>query len=320
MDLQRMLANCERDQWDVRDLDWSQTPRTMSPDDEAAIVQLFTDMAGIELLAGALFAEQAKRAQDPTLRAIFQSFVKDEARHSECARRLAAFYDVRKLRAYRQNASLARFFPHFLDAIRLLGDDVANIYVTGGELILDVALLRSINDYVDDAMSAQAMRLINRDESRHIAIDYFMVDYYASPDYVARLDVRAPPSPRERARAWWSFACVLYFAKPFFRDVFFRPMERVDPTADRLREAFKRFQLLGARPGNTTRPFGKFLRALQDVYNHPQAGPLLGTVVARLAGVEPRFMERLNSEDEIARAAGMTMDALAEEALAAKLH
>ena len=61
----------------------------------------------------------------------------------------------------------------------------ANAYITAGELILDVALLRSLDDYVADEMSHRAMYLINRDESRHIAIDYRMVEYYASPEYAA---------------------------------------------------------------------------------------------------------------------------------------
>ena len=50
------------------------------------MVQCFTDMAGIERLAGALFAAQARKATDATLRAIFESFVIDEERHATVAR------------------------------------------------------------------------------------------------------------------------------------------------------------------------------------------------------------------------------------------
>src|SRR5579872_3726224 len=96
-----MLEMCRRDQWRVDDLDWTQRLRPMSADHEVAIVQYFTDMAGIELLAGALFEEQRRRVKDPTLRQIFATFVADEKRHSEAAARLARFYDVRKLREYR---------------------------------------------------------------------------------------------------------------------------------------------------------------------------------------------------------------------------
>src|SRR5579883_3191336 len=185
--------------------------------------------------------------------------------------------------------------------------------------MLDIALLRSINDFVHDAMSEEAMRLINRDESRHIAIDYHMVEYYASAAYLARLSGEPAPSLGRRLKAWWTFANVIYRAKPFFKDVFFQPMEKVDPSGRRLREAIRRFQLLGSKPGVQERPFGKFMQTVQELYLHPIAGPLLGRLLARLAGVEPRFLEQLNTEAELEHARRASYDTLAEEALAAKL-
>jgi len=312
-----MLEMCRRDQWRVDDLDWTQRLRPMSADHEVAIVQYFTDMAGIELLAGALFEEQRRRVKDPTLRQIFATFVADEKRHSEAAARLARFYDVRKLREYRQSPALQRFFPHFLRAISLLSDDVANEYILGGELILDVALLRSIDDYVADEMSAQAMRLINRDESRHIAIDYHMAEYYQSSEYAAAVSARRTPV-RQRAMAWWTMTNVLFHAKPFFQDVFFEPMERLDPQGARLKEAFRRMELVMAKRGRSGPPFARFMAAMKNLYNRPIAGRIFGGLASRIVGVDARFMERLASDAEWARAAGLTFDELAQEALAAK--
>jgi hypothetical protein len=319
MDLARMLERCERDQWAPSDLDWSAPPRAMSAEDEQTIVQLFTDMAGIERLAGALFHEQEKRVSDPMLRKIFHSFVGDEVRHAQVAQMLADHYDVRHLRIYRPSPSLDRFVPHFLAAIRRLSDDVANAYITVGELILDIALLRSIDDYVSDPMSAQAMRLINRDESRHIAIDYYMVEHYASPEYAASAREKvARKSVRETAEAWRTFATMLFYAQPFIRDVFIEPMDFVDPSGVRMREAFKRFQQLGAKPGVSDRPFSRFMIALQELYHRPVVGPLFGKVIGRIAGVGERFLPRLNSEAELAVAARKSYDELAQEALAIK--
>jgi hypothetical protein len=319
MDLQRMLVMCRRDQWSPEDLDWSLRPRSLDRDDEIAIVQLFTDMAGIERLAGALFAEQQRRAQDETLRAIFASFVEDEERHAVVAGRLAAFYDVHHYRDYRLNEHLVRFQPHFLRAIRYLSDDVANMYITGGELILDIALLRSLNDYVADEMSARAMQLINRDESRHIAIDYHMTGHYASPAYLDQL-ARQPPAPwPDRLRAWYTFAGLTYRASPFFRSVFFEPMRRVDPSGRRIREAFKRMQLMASQPGTGQTPFGRLQQALLQISQHPIAGPLARRAAARIAGVEPEFMQRLYSDEEMAAARRLDFDGLAQDALGAKL-
>lgn len=314
-----MLDKCRREQWKLSDLDWSQPPRAMSRDDEVAIVQLFTDMAGIELFAKSLFEEQERRVTDPTLKQIFRSFVVDEARHAEVAGRLAAHYDVHHYKRYELNAHLVRFRPHFLRAVREFSDDVANAYITCGELILDVALLRSIDDYVQDGMSARAMKLINRDESRHIAIDYHMIEYYASDAYTAELARRPRKRPREQVRGAWTFAAMILYAKPFFRDVFFAPMDRLDRSGKRMREAFRRVQMVGRRADAKQRPFGRFMLALQDVYNHPIGHATVGKLAARLVGVDPRFLERLVTEAELAEAAKKTYDELAADALAAKL-
>ena len=314
-----MLDRCIRDQWSPSDLDWRQRPRPMSREDEMAIVQLFTDMAGIERLAGALFAEQERRADDPTLKKIFATFVVDEVRHAQVAQMLADFYDVHHHAVYQPNRHLLRFTPAFVDAVRHLSDDVANVYITVGELILDIALLRSIDDFVHDGMSRQAMRLINRDESRHIAIDYHMVEYFTSDAYEAKLAARPEPPLEQRIRGARALAAMLYHGKPFFRDVFFAPMDRIDPSGRRIREAFKRVQMIAAKPNVRRRPFGAFLVALRETYNRPLGRALLGRVVTRIAGMEPRFMETIASAEEMERAAHMSFDELAQEALSAKL-
>lgn len=313
-----MLEQCRRDQWSVSDLDWSRAPRPMGREEEERVVQLFVDMAGIERLAGALFREQERRADDPRLKAIFATFIRDEVRHAQAAQMLADFYDVHHYRHYQESESLRAFAPVFVDAIHYLADDVANAYIVGGELILDIALLRTVNDFVHDEMSEEAMRLINRDESRHIAIDYYMSEYYGTDAYEEKLRGRPRPGLSERAQATRTFALMLYHAQPFIRDVFLVPMNDLDPRGRRLREAFKRLQLLGMKERSARRPFTRFMRALQEGFNSPLR-PILGGIFARLAGVGPDFLQRFYTEEELRRARRMSYDALAQEALDAKL-
>src|SRR5512140_602185 len=118
MDLERMLDKCVRDQWSIDDLDWSVPPPELPRDKEVAVVQAFTDMAGIELLAGALFEVQRRKTADRTLAKIFSTFVADEKRHSTVAARLAQHYDVHHYRLYTESPSLAAFRPHFLALVR----------------------------------------------------------------------------------------------------------------------------------------------------------------------------------------------------------
>jgi hypothetical protein len=317
VDLDRMLGSCRRDQWKVGDLDWTRRPRDMSREDEMKIVQLFWDMAGIERLAGALFREQERRVSDPRLKAIFSSFVIDEVRHSHAAQMLADFYDVHHYKEYSQSPSLAAFAPVFVDAVRYLSDDIANAYIVSGELILDIALLRSIDDFVADDMSREAMKLINRDESRHIAIDYHMCEYYGSDEYQQKRAARPSLPPVEQAKGAATFALMLYHGQPFIRDVFLSPMEHLDPRGKRLREAFKRMQLLGNKEEKAKLPFAAFLRFLDAVFNHPVGGRLFGGIAGRLSGVGS-FMERFYTEEELQDARKKSYAELAEDALSAK--
>lgn len=313
-----MLERCREQQWQVGDLDWSVPPPDLSEADEANIVQFFTDMAGIERLAGALFNAQKNNTDDPVLREIFGWFVIDELRHSHAAQMLADHYDVRKLRTYQLNPALVRFTPHFVRLIRLLPPDIANTYITTGELILDIALLRSIDDFVDDAMSHQAMELINRDESRHIAVDFHMVDHYTTPQYEASLAGAPRPSLADRARRAWTMANVIYNAAPFFREVFFKTMDVTDPQGRRMREAFKRIQLVAQKRGVARRPFVAFMLRLQALYNSDLVRPLLGPVISRVMGIDPRYITVLYDAAEGSRAERMSLDDMADEALQAK--
>jgi hypothetical protein len=313
-----MLDKCVRDQWSVDDLDWSIAPPDLPRDKEEAVVQAFVDMAGIELLAGALFEVQRDKTTDPTLANIFATFVVDEQRHSAVAARLARHYDVHHYRRYVESPALTRFRPHFLALVRETSPEIANAYITSGELILDVALLRSLDDYVADDMSHRAMHLINRDESRHIAIDFHMTEHYCSDAYLAEIRGRPRPSVREMARMSRCLATMMWHAKPFLQQVFLAPMDRTDPSGRRVQEAFKRIQLVLRKPTVARAPFSRAMIWMQEKYNHPIYGKLLGRLLLRALGAEDRAARILFTQDELARTQRMSFDELAEEALAVK--
>jgi len=313
-----MLDKCVRDQWSIDDLDWSLPPPDLPRDKEEAVVQYFTDMAGIELLAGALFDVQRKAARDRTLAKIFATFVADEKRHAAVAARLAKHYDVHHHRDYVESPSLTRFRPHFLALVEQSSPEIANAYITGGELILDVALLRSLDDYVADDMSRRAMHLVNRDESRHIALDFHMTEHYASDEHLAEVRRRPRPSLRELAHGVRALVTMMWHAKPFLNEVFLAPMDRTDPSGRRLAEAFKRIQLLTRKPTVARTPFSRFMIAVQGAYNHPIAGKLFGPLLLRALGSDERTGKILFTPEELARSQRQSFDEMAEDALAAK--
>lgn len=318
MDLARMLDKCVRDQWSITDLDWSIAAPVLPRDKEEAVVQYFVDMSGIEQLAGALFEVQRDKTSDPTLKKIFATFVADEKRHSAVAARLAQHYDVHRYKPYTESPSLGRFRGPFLELVRTTSPEIANAYITSGELILDVALLRSLDDYVADDMSHQAMHLINRDESRHIAIDFHMTEHYCSDAYLATIAARPRPSMREMARMTRGIATVMWHAKPFLQEVFLAPMDRTDPSGRRIQEAFKRIQLVLRKPTVARTAFSRFMISMQALYNHPVIGAVFGRVLLRILGAEPRAARILFTQDELARSQRMSFEELAEEALQQK--
>jgi hypothetical protein len=314
MDLQKMMTRCSREQWTLDAVNWDVPVQPTSPEMEELIVQSFTDMAAIERLAGALFEEQARRAETDTLRSIFESFVADELRHAEVAERLAKRHDTRKLRAYGVSPSLTRFAASFVEAVHHLPPDVANAYIMVGEVILDMALLRSLEDAVDDPVTGAVMKLVNRDESRHVAIDFYMFDYYASETHARRAATRPRRPVGKRLAGALALGRMLQHARPFFGQVFVAPMAQVDPSGKRLKEAVKRLQLVLRRPGADRQPFVRFIGSLFAAYQHPAVRAAVGPALERLVGVEPELLQMLYTESEVRRADAMSMDELAAEA------
>ncbi|MDX2087636.1 MAG: ferritin-like domain-containing protein [Kofleriaceae bacterium] len=319
MDLARMLEKCVRDQWAIGDLDWSAKPPSLARDKEEAVCQAFLDMAGIELLAAALFEVQRDNATDPTLKKIFATFVADEKRHSAVAKRLSQHYDVHHYRHYVESPSLTKFRPHFLNLVRTTSPEIATAYITSGELILDVALLRSLDDYVDDDMSHRAMALINRDESRHIAIDFHMVEHYCSDEHLAVIAARPRATVRETVRMTRGLATMMWYARPFLQQVFLAPMDRTDPSGRRVQEAFKRIQLVLRKPTVARTPFPRMMIRFQELYNHPIIGKVFGPLLLRMLGAEDRAAKVLFTDEELKRTQMMSFEELAEDALSAKL-
>ena len=114
---------------------------------------------------------------------------------------------------------------------------------------------------------------------------------------------------------------MLYHARPFVRSVFFAPMKVVDPDGVRMKEAFKRIQLLGKKPDVAKRPFARFIAGVQGAYNTRVGKLLFGNLLSRIAGVPEEVLVDLHTEEEVRRYSAMSYDELAEDALAAKhLH
>jgi hypothetical protein len=287
VDLDRMLERCERGQWKLDEFDWTRRPIAMGPEREREVCQYFVDMSYIERLAGALFRSLAERLEDPRLRAIFASFALDELRHSHAAARLADHFDVHHHRVYTPSIAMVRFIPYFIGMIDSLSPAFATSFILTGELILDVALLRGLNEYVDDPLARAVVERINQDESRHLAMDMHMTEHFAG----ASLE----PLARVATNPWLGadFWGALLWGPGFFADVFFRPMAVLDPSQEQLRDVMRRLRRFYDRRSVDGNPAVEHFRGVAAFFE-TNLGSLLGTILEeifrRTVGVDFAFV------------------------------
>lgn len=282
VNLAKMLERCRREQWDVADFDWTAAPIALSSEREQELCAYYVNMSYIERLAGALFLALAKRVDDPTLAAIFETFHADELRHSHAAARLADYFDVHHYRVYTPNVPMLRFIPAFVNLIESVHLAYATNFILGGELILDIALLRGLNAWVDDPLSRAVVEKINQDESRHIAMDMHMTEHFAER-------AAAGPTPWLDPN-WWS---VLAWGPGFFTEVFFRPMERLDPSGAQMRDVMRRIRRFYDRANVAANPAVQEFQAWA-AFLESWTGALIGGAVEdlsrRLFGIDFAFV------------------------------
>ena len=95
-------------------------------------------------------------------------------------------------------------------------------------------------------------------------------------------------------------------------------LDTCDPSGRRTREAFKRLQLITKKPEAARRPFTRFYTTIQVLFNHPIVGAGLGRLLSRIIGLDRRALEKLYTDAEAKRAARMSFEEHAQEALQAK--
>lgn len=295
MDLDKMVEKCERGQWDVNSFDWNQKPIPLSKEKEMQVCQYYTDMSYIERLAGALFLSLHERMEDPRLKKIFWFCYLDEVRHSRAAALLADYFNVHNYRFYTPNQWMLRFIPSFVRSVKTMNPAFATSFILGGELILDIALLRGLNEYVDDPLSREVVERINQDESRHIAMDFFMTEYF-SRNKAKRAEGQEKKNAMLRPEFWG----VLSWGPPFFNDVFFRPMQAVDPTNHQMKEVMKRLRRFNDREEVQNNPTVKNFRDTVAFFESP-VGSFIGGILEKTllltTGIDFSFVRAASTQN-----------------------
>ena len=316
LDLDRLLERCHEHTWRLSDLDFSRPPQALPGAQEDAVVQYLTDFVYIERMAGSFFLALQDKVGHPVVRQILQTFVIDETRHAHAMQLLADHFDRRKLRIYAPNPWIVRLVQRLEEWIRVAPPDAAATAVTTGEICFDVAYLKPLDEHLADPTAREVLRLVHRDESRHLAIDYWLLEWFGTADY----QERHPPEPFDlRAEAELMVRYVRAFSVgfPFMRQVFFGTNARLDQNGARLRDAAKRIQLAMTRPGIRGRPFVRFYGAVQAIFDSPVLGPVVRRGFATVLGADPTLFKTQYTDAERAHVEGLSAHELAVDTLAA---
>jgi hypothetical protein len=186
-----MLEKCERLQWSVGDFDWdSPGADRVSEAQGQALSGFMTDLYWIESIAAIVFESMASGTKDPVLSSIFASFAKDEQRHADAELELMRRWKiVRKNEIPSPNVNAKNLLRAMDQAAGRVHPAIYSAIIPFTELVLDGALVKHLDDQIEDPLSAHVFRKINADEARHLAVDFHVLELYGTTPVVTGKEV-----------------------------------------------------------------------------------------------------------------------------------
>jgi hypothetical protein len=174
IDMDAMLEKIKDRQWALADIDWDAPgAETIRPEFRPRLKAFMADLCWIENVGARGFAAMAKKAPTRTLAEIYRYFHAEEQRHANAELALMkrwGMLDDGEMPEPNVNIRLAiEWLDRYSDdmSLSILGTVIPML-----EVALDGALLKFLLDEVDDPVCHQVFEKINNDESRHIAVDF----------------------------------------------------------------------------------------------------------------------------------------------------
>lgn len=178
MDFDDMLAKIKDRQWALADIDWDAPgAETLTPEQHARLKPFMADLMWIENVGARGFAAMAKKAPTESLREIYRWFHAEEQRHANAELALMRRWGMLDGDEIPQPNINVKLVIDFLDkysddmSLSFLGTVIPML-----EVALDGALVKFIMDEIEDPVCQETFRRINADESRHLAVDFAVMD------------------------------------------------------------------------------------------------------------------------------------------------
>jgi hypothetical protein len=174
IDMDAMLDKIKDRQWALADIDWDATGAELISDEQRPKLKAFmADLCWIENIGARGFAALAKKAPTPTIAEIYRYFHAEEQRHANAELALMKRWGMLEdgeMPEPNVNIRLAiEWLDRYADGMSL---SILGTVIPMLEVALDGALLKFLLDEVDDPVCHQVFEKINNDESRHIAVDF----------------------------------------------------------------------------------------------------------------------------------------------------
>ncbi|MEZ0340126.1 ferritin-like domain-containing protein [Mycobacterium sp. pV006] len=190
IDMDAMLAKIKDRQWALADIDWDAPGAERITDEQRPKLKAFmADLCWIENIGARGFAALAKKAPTPTIAEIYRYFHAEEQRHANAELALMKRWGM--LDEVTEGGRPAMPEPNVnirlaMDWLDTYADDMS-LSILGTvipmlEVALDGALLKFLLEEVDDPVCHQVFEKINNDESRHIAVDFAVLDMIGHAD------------------------------------------------------------------------------------------------------------------------------------------
>ncbi|KLI06271.1 reductase [Mycolicibacterium conceptionense] len=184
MDLDNMLQMIKDRQWALVDIDWDAPgAELIEPELHAKLKPFMTDLMWIENVGARGFAALAKKAPNPTLKSIYEHFHAEEQKHANAELALMRRWGMLEDDEIPPPNVNVQLVINWLDkhsdgmGLTFLGTVIPML-----EVALDGALIKFITDEVKDPVAQEVFKRINSDESRHLAVDFEVMDILGHAD------------------------------------------------------------------------------------------------------------------------------------------
>lgn len=179
-----MLDKIKDRQWALADIDWDAPGAELITDEQRpALKQFMTDIVWVEQLGACGFKALEQKVSDPALKEIYRFFQAEEQRHANAELALMHRWGMLEEGDEIPEPNInIRIVMNWMDRnVDKMSLSMVGTFIPMAEVALDGALVKFLLDEVADPVCHETFDKINADESRHLAVDFHLLELLGAP-------------------------------------------------------------------------------------------------------------------------------------------